>query len=152
MGIKKPGKMTSAGPEDYFLDKRLSGSLASGSSNALSSDGFTLFTPFILTWFFIAFFKLEPLEKPIVLNLLFQNPHGLFQIVVKNLDLNFLHLFRPLLYHPIPCLQYQRLQYQRWFISFIYFLMVSEKQSFFKKIRTEYPVFSEKPWGGRKTR
>jgi hypothetical protein len=73
----------------------LSGSLASGSSNSLSSDGFTLFAPFVFAWFFITFFKFESLEKSIVLNFLFQNTHGLFQIVIKNLDLNFLHLFAP---------------------------------------------------------
>ena len=85
----------------------LSGSLASGSSNSLSSDGLTLFAPFIFAGFFITFFQLEPLEKAIVLNLFFQYTHGLFQIVIKNLDLNFLHLFRPLLYHPISCVRYR---------------------------------------------
>jgi len=85
----------------------LSGSLASGSSNSLSPDGFTLFAPLIFAGFFITFFQLEPLEKTIVLNLFFQNTHGLFQIVIKNLDLNFLHLFRPLLYHPISCVRYR---------------------------------------------
>jgi hypothetical protein len=62
-----------------------------------SSQGFPRFSTAELTRFFIALFELEPFEETVILNLLLQDAHGLFNIIVVDLDCDFLQLSRPLL-------------------------------------------------------
>jgi hypothetical protein len=61
---------------------------ASRSSNALTTKRFTLFSTTVLARLLVAFFKLQALKQAIVLNLLFQNAHGFFEIVVEDFDFN----------------------------------------------------------------
>jgi hypothetical protein len=62
--------------------------LASGGGDALSTQGFAFFATTVLTRFLIAFLKLQPFEQAVILNFFLQNPHGLFKIVVEDLDFN----------------------------------------------------------------
>ena len=68
-----------------------------GRSDALTPCRFALLATPELAGFFIAFFEFEPFEKTIVLDLFLQNTHGLFKVVVVDLDCDFLQPFRPLL-------------------------------------------------------
>jgi hypothetical protein len=72
-------------------------SVFSRNGQSFSSQGFPRFSAAELTRFFIALFKLEPFEEAVILNLLLQDAHGLFNIVVVDLDCDFLQLSRPLL-------------------------------------------------------
>lgn len=63
----------------------------------LTSHGFAFFATPIFARFFIAFFKLQTLEKTVILNFFLQNPHGFFKVIVKYLDFDCLQLLRPLL-------------------------------------------------------
>ena len=67
-------------------DLLLTVSPASGSGDALATQGLTLFATTILAWLFVALFQFQAFKKAIVLNFLFQNAHGFFEIVVENLD------------------------------------------------------------------
>jgi hypothetical protein len=69
----------------------------SRNGQSFSSQGFPRFSAAELTRFFIALFKLEPFEKAVILNLFLEDAHGLFNIVVVDLDCDFLQLSRPLL-------------------------------------------------------
>jgi hypothetical protein len=73
---------------------------ASGCSDTLAPHGFALFAAAVFTRLFIVFFQLQPFEQAIVLNLFLQNPHGLFKVVVVNLDRDFLQTASPPSFHP----------------------------------------------------
>jgi hypothetical protein len=70
-----------------------------GGRNALPTQCFALFATSEFAWFFVAFLKLQAFEKAIVLNFLFQNPHGFFKVVVDNLNFNCLQAFTPPSFH-----------------------------------------------------
>ena len=72
-------------------------SVLSGSSQSFPSQSFALFSAPELARLFIALFQFEPFEKAVILNFFLQNPHRLFNVIIKNLNLNFLQTPRPLL-------------------------------------------------------
>jgi len=59
---------------------------ASGGGDTLSAQGLTFFAATILTRFLVAFFQLQAFEQAVILNLLFENAHSLFEIVVEDFD------------------------------------------------------------------
>jgi hypothetical protein len=63
--------------------------------NALSSLRFPLLAAAVLAGFFVALLELQALEKPVILNLLLQNAHGFFDVIVNDFDLDFLQQYRP---------------------------------------------------------
>jgi len=70
--------------------------VAAGCSDPFAAQRFSLLAAPELARLFVAFFKLQPFEKAVVLDLLFQNAHRLFNIVVVDFDCNFLQMTRPL--------------------------------------------------------
>lgn len=85
----------------FFLQKRRSLAVSStpGCSYPLPAKRFTLFAAAVFAWFFVAFFKLQALEKTVILNFFLQNTHSFFKIVVLNFDRNFLQPVSPLSFH-----------------------------------------------------
>jgi len=67
-----------------------------GFGNALTPYRFALFALPVLARLFVAFLELETLEQTVILNLLFQNAHGLFKVIVKNPYFDVLQISRPL--------------------------------------------------------
>jgi len=77
----------------------LSELFASGCSNTLAPHSFALFAAAVFARLFIVLFQLQTLEQTIVLDLFFQNSHGLFKVVVMNLDRDFLQPASPPSFH-----------------------------------------------------
>jgi hypothetical protein len=75
-------------------------SFAPGCRDPLSPQCFALFAAAVFAGLFIAFLELQTLEKSIVLNLFFQDPHGFLKVVVMNPDRDFLQTASPLSFHP----------------------------------------------------
>lgn len=67
------------------------------SGQAFSSQGFPRFSTAELARLLIALFEFKTFEEAVILNLFLQDAHGLFNIVVVDLDCDFLQLSRPLL-------------------------------------------------------
>jgi hypothetical protein len=61
----------------------------------LPPQGFALFATSVLAGLFVAFFQLQTLKKPVILDLLLQNPHGFFKIIVMHFDFNRLQTVSP---------------------------------------------------------
>ena len=97
-----PGNRTIAG-HGVSMGGLLLVTPTSGSRNALPPKCFALFAPFEFAGFFVAFFQLQPLKKAIVLDLLFQNAHGFFEVIVVNLDFDFFQPSPPPLLTPAGC-------------------------------------------------
>ncbi len=90
--------MYSAGFPVYLswaLSSAVFGRTSSG--QPFSSQSFAHLATSVFTRLFIALLKLKPFKQTIVLNLLFQDPHGLFNIVVDDPDFNIFQIPRPLL-------------------------------------------------------
>lgn len=68
-----------------------------GTGNPLSTLRFALLAASELARLFVAFFKLQPLEKAVVLNFFLQNTHGFFEIVIEYFNFDFLQIYRPFL-------------------------------------------------------
>jgi hypothetical protein len=83
-----------------LLTLDLSVSFAPGCRDPLAPQCFALFAAAVFAGLFIAFLELQTLEKSIVLNLFFQDPHGFLKVVVMNPDRNFLQTASPLSFHP----------------------------------------------------
>ena len=63
--------------------------------NAVSSLRFPLLAAAVLAGFLVALLELQALEKSVILNLLLQNAHGFFDVIVNDFDLDFLQQYRP---------------------------------------------------------
>jgi hypothetical protein len=94
---KKPGGIFPRRARNKWPGSLTAIPIFSRSGQSFSSQGFPRFSTAELTRFFIALFQLEPFEEAVILNLLLQDAHGLFNIVVVDLDCDFLQLSRPLL-------------------------------------------------------
>jgi len=89
---KKPGGVP---PGFCFNVWRLAPARGPRGGNALSSLRLPLLAAAVLAGFFVALFELQPLEKSVILNFLFQNAHGFFDVIVDDFDLDFLQQYRP---------------------------------------------------------
>jgi len=98
MDIKNPAKKNFPPGFPYDLVLALSSvvSGSAGSGQSFPSQGLAHLATPVFTRLFITLLQLKPLEKTIILNLFFQDPDGLFNIVVNNSDLNVLQISRPL--------------------------------------------------------
>jgi hypothetical protein len=92
------GKTLFKGRRDWRLTISETGSF--GRRNTLPAKCFALFPTPEFAWFFVAFLKLQALEKTVILDLFFQNAHGLLKIVVDHLNFDCLQAFTPPSFHP----------------------------------------------------
>ena len=95
---KKPGGIFPRRARNKWPGSLTAIPIFSRSGQSFSSQGFPRFSTAELTRFFIALFELEPFEETVILNLLLQDSHGLFNVIVDNPDFNILQIPRPLLY------------------------------------------------------
>jgi len=83
------------GPAGFWIVEKSLSVFSSWSGYSLAPERFTLLAPTVFTGFFITFFQFQPFKKPVVLNLLFQDPHCFFKVIVINLYFNCLQLISP---------------------------------------------------------
>ncbi len=62
-----------------------------------------MFPAFVLAGFLVAFFKLQPFEKTVILDFFLENAHGFLEIVIDHFDFDFFQIYRPFLH--IVCMQ-----------------------------------------------
>jgi len=67
-----------------------------GGGDAMPPQGLSLFSAPKFAGLFLAFFQLQSLEQAVVLNLFFQNAHGLFKVIFQHLDLDIFQPVSPL--------------------------------------------------------
>ena len=75
--------------------QRLASACGPGRGNAFSSLRFALLASPKFARLFVAFLQLQALEKAVILDLLFQNAHCFFDVIVNDPDFDFLQLYRP---------------------------------------------------------
>jgi len=90
--------LNSAGSKSAAASLSVSVAVA-GSRDALAPQGFALLAAPVFARFFVTFLQLQPFKKAVILNLFFQNAHGLLKVIVKNLNLDSLQIVSPLSFH-----------------------------------------------------
>jgi len=79
----------------FFRFRGLTPARGPRQSNPLSSLRFALLAPPEFARLLVALFQLQAFEETVILNLLLQNAHCFFNIVVKDFDFDFFHSHRP---------------------------------------------------------
>lgn len=97
MAIKNPAGLILAGFAKVVWVKLPAVAFLTGRGQPFSPQGLPRFSAAEFARLLIALLEFEPLEQTVILNLLLQNPHGLFDVIIIDLDRYFLQISRPLL-------------------------------------------------------